>query len=441
MNQQHWYIVEPAVGEETQSTYWLNTKAVKNERTESSRGSELSSGTESSNPGSSISHIRLIEWSVQELLKLIKKIIVHRNGKKIIDTRSLENFQLEEGKTFFDEVAEIIVLPPPNEVDIEKADLNDIELDSEVVRELRTLVGKVASMYNDNPFHSFEHANHVTMSIVKLLSRIVKPSDQEDDKFNTSYGITSDPLTQFACAFSGLIHDADHPGVFNSQLSKEKPELSEKFKHKSVAEQNSLELCLELFMSDEFSNLRDVLFTTSDDQERFRQLVVNSVMATDIVDKDLKELRNARWRSAFSERQEEAPETTQNRKATIVIEHLIQASDVAHTMQHWNVYRKWNERLFREIYVAFKAGRSPMDPTLNWAKGEIGFFDFYIIPLAKKLKDCGVFGVSSDEYLNYALQNRRRWELEGQAITAQMIEELHLGKDAVEGLPPEENPE
>jgi hypothetical protein len=28
---------------------------------------------------------------------------------------------------------------------------------------------------------------------------------------------------------------------------------------------------------------------------------------------------------------------------------------------------------------------------------EIGFFDFYIIPLAKKLKDCGVFGVSSDE--------------------------------------------
>jgi hypothetical protein len=32
-----------------------------------------------------------------------------------------------------------------------------------------------------------------------------------------------------------------------------------------------------------------------------------------------------------------------------------------------------------------------------WYKGEIGFLDFYIIPLAKKLKDCGVFGVSSDE--------------------------------------------
>jgi 3'5'-cyclic nucleotide phosphodiesterase len=32
---------------------------------------------------------------------------------------------------------------------------------------------------------------------------------------------------------------------------------------------------------------------------------------------------------------------TTNRKATIVIEHIIQASDIAHTMQHWHIYRKW----------------------------------------------------------------------------------------------------
>lgn len=36
--------------------------------------------------------------------------------------------------------------------------------------------------------------------------------------------------------------------------------------------------------------------------------------------------------------------------------------------------------------------------------------------MAKKLKDCGVFGVSSDEYLNYAQQNRREWELNGEAV-------------------------
>ena len=69
------------------------------------------------------------------------------------------------------------------------------------------------------------------------------------------------------------------------------------------------------------------------------------------MDKDLKNLRNARWARAFGEDvTEQCIVDTKNRKATIVIEHLIQASDVAHTMQHWHVYRKWNE-VSRCIYT------------------------------------------------------------------------------------------
>ena len=193
------------------------------------------------------------------------------------------------------------------------------------------------------------------------------------------------------------------------------------------------------------------------------------VPPTDIADKDLKQLRNARWERAFSEQttpcqQEEAACDVVNRKATIVIEHLIQASDVAHTMQHWHVYRKWNERLFMEMVAAYKAGRSKKHPAEFWYQvsackhddmsisrmwqndllllvvlthsilsclcllitfqGEIGFFDFYIIPLAKKLKDCGVFGVSSDEYLNYAVQNRQEWEGRGREVVNEMMAKL-----------------
>jgi hypothetical protein len=111
-----------------------------------------------------------------------------------------------------------------------------------------------------------------------------------------------------------------------------------------------------------------------------------------------------------------------NRKATIVIEHLIQASDIAHTMQHWHVYRKWNERLFEEMYQAYLNGRAEKDPSEFWYQGEIGFFDFYIIPLAKKLDECGVFGVSSNEYLNYAMKNRQEWEGKGKEIVADMLE-------------------
>jgi hypothetical protein len=42
-------------------------------------------------------------------------------------------------------------------------------------RSSRDYVSIIATMYRDNPFHNFEHASHVTMSVVKLLSRIVAP--------------------------------------------------------------------------------------------------------------------------------------------------------------------------------------------------------------------------------------------------------------------------
>jgi 3'5'-cyclic nucleotide phosphodiesterase len=144
-------------------------------------------------------------------------------------------------------------------------------------------------------------------------------------------------------------------------------------------------------------------------------------------------LRNARWDRAFKKdgAATSSEKDSRDRKATIVIEHLIQASDVAHTMQHWHVYRQWNERLFRECYKAWKEGRAEKDPTEFWYKGEIGFYDFYIIPLAKKLKECGVFGVSSSEYLDYAMSNRAEWEEKGEEAVQEMVANVKAMEEKV----------
>jgi hypothetical protein len=88
-------------------------------------------------------------------------------------------------------------------------------------------------------------------------------------------------------------------------------------------------------------------------------------------------------------------------------------------LQH--VYQKWNERLFREMYTAYKSGRIDKNPADGWYQGELAFFDNYVIPLAKKLDTCGVFGVSSDEYLNYAVQNRFEWETRGEDIVQDFL--------------------
>ena len=375
---------------------------------------------------------RLVEWNVEVLLRYLKQVEARR--QLLIKRNPHRKADADEGAVetdthmVIDEVREIITLPDENFSELIKGSEQHVTLHPAVCDELKDYVTNIAALYNDNPFHNYEHASHVAMSVVKLLSRIVAPSEDEcGDGGKTlhdhTYGITSDPLTQFACVLAALIHDVDHQGVPNSQLIREHTHLAHHYKEKSIAEQNSMDLAWKLLMDDSYRNLRRAIYTTKAGLTRFRQLLVNSVMATDIFDAELKALRNARWATAFSEeRRHEDARDAQNRKATIVIEHLIQASDVSHTMQHWHIYRKWNERYFVECYKAFKEGRADKDPSEGWYQGEIGFFDFYIIPLARKLKDCGVFGVSSDEYLNYAVRNRREWEERGREVVDEMVQ-------------------
>ena len=76
------------------------------------------------------------------------------------------------------------------------------------------------------------------MSVVKLLSRIVAGEGKDDDGaalHDHTFGITSDPLTHFACVFSALIHDLDHPGVPNAQLVKEGTDLAVAYNQQSIA--------------------------------------------------------------------------------------------------------------------------------------------------------------------------------------------------------------
>jgi 3'5'-cyclic nucleotide phosphodiesterase len=138
-----------------------------------------------------------------------------------------------------------------------------------------------------------EHACHVTMAVDKFMKRIVNPDiDLEGDGSNFAshlhdytHGINSDPLTLFAIVFSALIHDVDHRGVSNVQLAKEEEEMATMYHNKSIAEQNSLDIAWNLLMEPEYSDLRSYLFLTEKDLLRFRQVIVNVVLATDIFDK------------------------------------------------------------------------------------------------------------------------------------------------------------
>lgn len=376
---------------------------------------------------------RLIDWNVDVLMNLLKRVVAWRiaRGQASSSLSSGAEKKIAGEGLVLDEIQMVIAMPAFNAASAIVSE-KDVELIPEVKQELKEYVSAIASGYRRNAFHNFEHASHVILSANKLLKRIMHPDQVGPNQKTTitpeelhshTYGIATDPITQFSVVFSALIHDVGHTGVPNFLLAKEDPALAEKYISKSIAEQHSVDVAWSLLLLPVFKNLRSCIYQNATECKRFRSLVVNSVMATDIFDKELKALRNSRWDMAFHRKEQaNGGDEEADRKATIVIEHIIQASDVSHTMQHWYIYQKWNERLFREMYFAYLKDRSDKDPSLGWYEGELWFYDNYVIPLARKLQECGVFGVSSDEYLNYALQNRSEWERKGKNVVESMKE-------------------
>jgi hypothetical protein len=105
----------------------------------------------------SVNGQRLVDWQVESLGGLLKKIIAFRNqGRK----KRVEKFSLEfqKGETVLDEVQEIIELP---EFDTKKSTISSaalalVELSPAVKTQLRLFVEEIASVYHQNPFHNFE---------------------------------------------------------------------------------------------------------------------------------------------------------------------------------------------------------------------------------------------------------------------------------------------
>ena len=164
---------------------------------------------------------------------------------------------------------------------------------------------------------------------------------------NRTFGISSDPLAQFALVFAALAHEVDHPGAPNRVLIREFSPLVKTYQGRSMAQQHAIQRTWELFARENFRELRRTICATPRELRRFRQIFVTAVMATDFVDREFNERRAERWEEAFnSELLEERMKASQSsltfyskveldRMATLVMEHLMQASVVAHAMQHW----------------------------------------------------------------------------------------------------------
>lgn len=262
------------------------------------------------------------------------------------------------------------------------------------------------------------------------------PSQKRNDGFRDAhmrtYGLSSDPLVHFTLVFAACIHDVDHVGLRNEELVQQRLPAAIIYKGRSIAEQNSLDVAWKVLMDDDFRELRDCIYTNKHEFRRFRQLLVNAILATDLYDKGAQERRDARWEAAFEKESDDLDRRGSNHqnhlrndnRATVLFEHIVIAADWAHTIQHWQTYRKFHERLFSERLTAFLNGDEATDPSVTWYEDELEFFDKNVIPLAEKLRSCGVFGATGEEFMRWAQQNRAEWAAKGKEVTRHMRDNI-----------------
>eukprot|EP00977_Amphora_coffeiformis_P011874 scaffold2911_cov177-Amphora_coffeaeformis.AAC.8 len=110
-------------------------------------------------------------------------------------------------------------------------------------------------------------------------------------------------------------------------------------------------------------------------------------------------------------------------KSIVVLETIMTAADVAHNLQSWDHMVKWSGRLYNELRKAHVEERGP-DVSRNWFENQIGFLESYLLPLARRLEDTGVFGEEvGTMFPRIVEENRDRWLTEGYDISQQTLAE------------------
>jgi hypothetical protein len=140
--------------------------------------------------------------------------------------------------------------------------------------------------------------------VTKLLSRWWDHDDEEAGGSAFTNAIDSDALTQLAAIFSALIHDVDH-WVFRML---------------SLLRRLQLPSCMEEMLprrtrlpAGAWANSAGCKLASVNSKDSM--LVIGAVMAADIVDKDLKERRNARWEAVFCETAQKRQEKTMSHES------------------------------------------------------------------------------------------------------------------------------
>mmetsp|Transcript_49724 Transcript_49724/g.73940 ORF Transcript_49724/g.73940 Transcript_49724/m.73940 type:complete len:1203 (+) Transcript_49724:322-3930(+) len=343
---------------------------------------------------------------------------------------------------------------------------------SQAVRDqLRLYVSNIESLYLKVHYHSFEHASHVVLSTNKLVQLLIQNhlhnknailGYDNDTRLQTNH-LGCDPMAHFTIVFAALVHDVCHKGRSNQITIDLKDEIASRYDNKSVLEQNSIDVALQMLNESVYTDLKNTIFPSESCKQTFEKVFRSMILCTDIASKEQMQACKERWNQAYGTDACSSGEGGNNDshhgnhstiykpqedifdsqivhpfssmmgsksslKSCVVLEHIIQVADVAHLMQGWANFIKWNYRLFQELNTCFEAGWMP-DPSLNWSKDQISFFDGYVLPLAKRMDQTEMFGSNVTKLMRCAEMNRARWLEVGKEVSKIMANGIATRED------------
>ncbi len=233
--------------------------------------------------------------------------------------------------------------------------------------QLKTYILEVSKKYHDTAFHNFTHVFDVTQVLYSLV---------------TKSGLTSKLSDAQLCGLflAAPSHDLDHPGLSNSYQVNAETDLAKKYNNVSVLESHHTALCLGLV--DELQLLANV---APEMAEAVKATITTAILGTDMA-------RHKDYMDALGiHTMEEAPVDPQAGELLMVT--LMKCSDISNPSRPLVVADKWNALCYEEFYhegdLEKEAGRKVIPlfdrETNHISKSTVGFVNFVVLPLYKKL--------------------------------------------------------
>jgi len=263
--------------------------------------------------------------------------------------------------------------------------------------------------YDDaNAYHNRSHAASVMHSMYTLvehggIGRICGAALCEGDAPSDESG----HLEMMACLLAAAIHDYEHRGLTNDFLMKTSDERAVLYNDNHVNENHHVAAAFAILQRVEFNFLANL---ASNDYRRLRSLIIDMVLATDMVDHG----NLVKMFSAEMEISTALPGRLSKRGAVLLLQIAIKCADLGHLTFDWDLHLKWVRRLEVEFFaqgdkekllglpISFLMDREKPGAS----KSQIGFFDFVVLPLFQALAQAAP---AASDVLHNVEANYQHW--------------------------------